>query len=92
MPFAHLVMGPETALAKSTYIYLYIHSNECLLIYDYSLALVEMRIILAMVIWNFDLKLDDSCRDWMDQLKGFTIYQKGPVGVYMIPRKDVSHS
>jgi hypothetical protein len=32
-----------------------------------SLAYVEMRIILARMVFNFDMELDQPEKDWMDQ-------------------------
>ena len=32
-----------------------------------SLAYAEMRLILARVLWNFDLELQPDCRDWSSQ-------------------------
>lgn len=51
-----------------------------------SLAYVEMRLILARVIWNFDLKLADDSKDWISRQKVFLLWQKGPLNVYLTPR------
>lgn len=35
---------------------------------EYSLAYLEMRIVLARLLWNFNLeKLAPSCEDWANQ-------------------------
>jgi len=48
-----------------------------------NLAYAEMRLILARVIWNFDLKLaDDSI--WTDQ-HVYTFWEKGPLNVVLTP-------
>jgi hypothetical protein len=44
-----------------------------------------MRLILALVIFNFDMTLADESVDWMDQ-KNFLMWQKGPLKVYLSPR------
>ncbi|PKX90507.1 cytochrome P450 [Aspergillus novofumigatus IBT 16806] len=49
-----------------------------------NLAYAEMRLILALIIFNFDMKIDpDSC-DWIQQ-KNFTLWQKPPLKVYLTP-------
>ncbi len=44
-----------------------------------SLAYMELRLILARVLYNFDLRLVDS-NDWMDQ-KVWVIWDKQPMNV-----------
>ncbi|KAH8649184.1 cytochrome P450 monooxygenase [Xylariales sp. PMI_506] len=56
-----------------------------------NLALVEMRSILARIVWNFDLRIDSASKDWMKNVKVFTLYEKGPLPVYMTPRNTKSH-
>lgn len=53
-----------------------------------NLAYVEMRIILARLIWNFDLELADKNVDWMDH-KAFLIWDKIPLLVKLTPVKRV---
>jgi hypothetical protein len=52
-----------------------------------------MRLILSLIIFNFDMKIDPDCRDWIQQ-KNFTLWQKPPLKVYLKPvaRKPVSLS
>jgi cytochrome P450 len=40
-----------------------------------NLAYNEMRLILARVLWNFDLELCDESRDWNEQ-KSFLLWEK----------------
>ncbi|KKY18590.1 putative cytochrome p450 [Diplodia seriata] len=42
------------------------------------LAYHEMRLILANVLWHFDLDLCAESKDWMDQ-EVYTIWEKGPL-------------
>ena len=44
-----------------------------------------MRLILALVIFNFDMKIADESRDWIEQ-KNYLMWQKGPLQVYLTPR------
>ncbi|KAJ5930882.1 cytochrome P450 monooxygenase [Penicillium verhagenii] len=50
-----------------------------------NLAYSEMRLILALIIFNFDMKIADESRDWIKQ-KNYLMWQKGPLKVYLTPR------
>lgn len=52
-----------------------------------SLAYAEMRLMLARVIMKYDMKLAEGTEGWDHRSKAFTFWEKGPVNVYMIPRK-----
>ncbi|KAL4866519.1 hypothetical protein BDV12DRAFT_210446 [Aspergillus spectabilis] len=49
-----------------------------------NLAYSEIRLIIALIIWNFDLKLADDCQDWIKE-KNFLMWQKGPLKTYLTP-------
>ncbi|POS74303.1 cytochrome P450 [Diaporthe helianthi] len=51
-----------------------------------NLAYIEMRIILARVLWNFDLELAEESRDWLSRQKIYTLWEKSPLYVYLTPR------
>lgn len=51
-----------------------------------SLAYIEMRIILARVLWNFDLRLADESKDWLSRQKIYLLWEKSPLYVYLTPR------
>lgn len=53
-----------------------------------SLAYVEMRIILARMIFNFDMELDQPSDDWTDQ-QCFILWDKKPLMVQLTPRTQV---
>jgi cytochrome P450 len=40
-----------------------------------NLAYNEMRVILASVLWNFDLELCEQSHDWADQ-KSYVLWEK----------------
>lgn len=46
-----------------------------------------MRLILARIIWNFDLSLADRDEKWMDNNEVYTLWEKAPLMVYLSPRK-----
>jgi hypothetical protein len=48
-----------------------------------------MRLILALIIFNFDMKIADESRDWIVQ-KNFLMWQKGPLKVYLTPKAESS--
>lgn len=56
-----------------------------------NLAYAEMRLILAKVLWNFDLSLDeermrrDGTPDWLKQ-RAFALWEKKPLWVKLTPR------
>ncbi|KAK1997731.1 cytochrome P450 [Colletotrichum falcatum] len=52
-----------------------------------NLAMSEMRVILARVIWNFDLKIADDSKNWTDQ-ELFGLWKKGPLNVCLTPRQQ----
>lgn len=54
-----------------------------------SLAYIEMRIILARVLWNFDLKLAEDSKDWLSRQKIYLLWEKAPLHVYLTPRAQV---
>ncbi|KAK2048187.1 cytochrome P450 [Colletotrichum somersetense] len=50
-----------------------------------NLAYVEMRIVLARLLWNFDLALAEDSEEWMETQKIYTLWEKGPLNVYLRP-------
>ncbi|KAF4461041.1 cytochrome P450 [Fusarium albosuccineum] len=51
-----------------------------------NLAYAEMRLILARVVWNFDLELDPKSQDWLQQNEAFTLWQKPDLYIRLLPR------
>ena len=50
-----------------------------------SLAYAEMRLILAKVLYKFDLELVDKEQDWFGEQKCFTLWEKGALMVNLKP-------
>lgn len=50
-----------------------------------SLAYAEMRLILARMIWNFDMELAPESHNWIDQLS-FVVWDKPGLQVKLTPR------
>lgn len=49
-----------------------------------SLAYHEMRLIMASILWNFDLELSPECTDWFNQ-KAYIIWEKNDLMVKVKP-------
>ena len=47
---------------------------------------MDMRLILAKILWNFDVKVVDEGPNWMAQNKSYVIWQKGALNVQFTPR------
>ncbi|KAK2774463.1 cytochrome p450 [Colletotrichum kahawae] len=52
-----------------------------------NLAYVEMRLILARILWNFDMELASDSADWLTKQKIFILWEKGPLNVHLTPVK-----
>ncbi|PGH13960.1 hypothetical protein AJ79_03375 [Helicocarpus griseus UAMH5409] len=56
-----------------------------------NLAYMEMRLIMARLIWNFDLKLASDSKDWVKHQKVLFFWVKPPLNVYLKPRAIQRH-
>ncbi len=56
-----------------------------MLTYNTSLAYVEMRLILARLIWDYDFVLADEASGRMLDSKAFSLWIKGPLNMRLIP-------
>jgi len=53
----------------------------------HSLAWIEMRMVLASLLFEFDLlEIEPSSRDWIDRQKIFFLWQKLPLNIRIRPR------
>ncbi|KAI1428035.1 isotrichodermin C-15 hydroxylase [Xylaria sp. FL1777] len=50
-----------------------------------NLAYAEMRIILARLVYDFDIKIDDGTGDWIERQRTYTLWERVPLGVYLTP-------
>lgn len=48
-----------------------------------SLAYVEMRIILARVIYNFDLRLAEDSHRWIERQRSYALWARIPLNCYL---------
>jgi len=42
-----------------------------------------MRLILAQVLYNFDMKLADESQEWLATQKAYFLWAKQPLNVYL---------
>ncbi|KAF5703768.1 cytochrome P450 monooxygenase [Fusarium globosum] len=52
-----------------------------------NLAYAEMRLILARLLWNFDLELQPKCKNWIADQKTYSLWQKVDLDVKLVPVK-----
>ncbi|KAK4186710.1 cytochrome P450 [Podospora australis] len=50
-----------------------------------NLAYVEMRLVLARIIYDFDLALAERSKGWLENLKVYTIWQRVPLYIHLTP-------
>lgn len=53
-----------------------------------NLAYLEMRLIVAKVLFDFDVEAEPGQEDWRERQKSFVIWEKGPLNVRFTPRKS----
>lgn len=44
-----------------------------------------MRLILAKIIWNFDLAIEDDSRDWLKDQPVYALWDKPALNVRLTP-------
>ncbi|KAI8966684.1 cytochrome P450 [Daldinia sp. FL1419] len=50
-----------------------------------NLAYAEMRLILAKILYNFDMKLDEESLGWAVDQRSFSVWEKPPLLVHLTP-------
>ncbi|KAL7629562.1 hypothetical protein AAE478_001083 [Parahypoxylon ruwenzoriense] len=50
-----------------------------------NLAYAEMRLILARIIYNFDMSIAEDSLDWMDKQQAYTLWHKPALNIHMKP-------
>lgn len=80
------VVGPRNCLGRK---YVATCPYECLfysalcLTECISLAYAEMRLILARMLYNFDLKLPEESKGWIDRQKVYVLWDNIPLPIYL---------
>ncbi|EME79757.1 uncharacterized protein MYCFIDRAFT_190535 [Pseudocercospora fijiensis CIRAD86] len=53
-----------------------------------NLGYAEISIILARILWNFEIVVAEESRHWRENLKGWVLWEKRPFWLYLIPREE----
>lgn len=48
--------------------------------------MMDLRLILAKIIWTFDFKLADESFDWLAESKSYVSWQKAELRIQFDPR------
>ncbi|ETS74389.1 hypothetical protein PFICI_14255 [Pestalotiopsis fici W106-1] len=67
---------------RATFQPFHLGSRGCL---GRNLAYLESRLVLARLLWNFDLRIAEHSREWLNQQKVFNLWNKGPLDVFLTP-------
>ncbi|KAK1585976.1 cytochrome P450 [Colletotrichum navitas] len=51
-----------------------------------NLANAEMRLIMARLIWNFEIRPTEDIHKWYQESEVYMLWDKGPMKVYLTPR------
>lgn len=54
---------------------------------DSSLALAEIRMVIARMVWNFDMELPEESAGWLEKQKMYTTWQKNEMKLKLVSRK-----
>ncbi|KAL6796474.1 cytochrome P450 [Trichoderma sp. SZMC 28012] len=54
-----------------------------------NLAYAEMRLILARMVWNFDIELSEESIGWDMKSKVYMLWEKGPIYVHLTKRQEI---
>jgi len=52
-----------------------------------NLAYAELRIILARLLWRFDVVPQPGFEKWMDDMRGYTLWDKPPIMTKFVEAK-----
>lgn len=50
-----------------------------------NLAYAEMRLILARIVYAFDIQLSEGSKDWLGRQKNYILWEKPALDVYLKP-------
>lgn len=50
-----------------------------------SLAYAEMRLIMAKLLWSFDVELVEPEKNWMEEQRVFALWEKPPLNMRLTP-------
>jgi hypothetical protein len=85
MLFSLSILVHDHVLVESEYPSLSLFSVKGSILILGSLANLEMRIILARLVWKFDLRIAPSSEKWLADQKVHDVWGKPPLNVYLTP-------
>lgn len=50
-----------------------------------------MRLIMARLLWSFDLEIGPDISTWLKQNKNWTLWEKPPLSVLVKPVRELSN-
>jgi hypothetical protein len=60
-----------------------------LLIVSYSLAHLEMKNIIARLLWNFDMELQSDSMQWADSQRSYVLWDKPDLNAKLTVRERI---
>lgn len=48
-----------------------------------------MRVVVARLLWNFDIELLDEQEDWVARQRVYMVYEKGPLMIRLHQRAEL---
>lgn len=54
---------------------------------SFSLAFTEMRLIMARLVWNYDIEIAEESIGWDKRCKCYIAFEKGPLYIRLKARK-----
>ena len=80
-----IVLGRSMSHTEILIVSVSIEGTTCLRTPGCSLAAAEIRLVLAKMLWNFDMSLHPNTKkDWFNQ-KVFTLWEKPPLHIELKP-------
>ena len=52
-----------------------------------SLAYAEFRLILARIMWNFEIEIAQQSQDWMQQQQSYLLWQKPALFAHLVSKR-----
>lgn len=53
--------------------------------------MAEMRLILGLLVYNFDFKMPDEFIGWAEGQRSYQLWARGPLDMYLTPASSTTH-
>jgi hypothetical protein len=54
---------------------------------EHSLGYAEISVIIARLLWSFEITVSEQSQNWQDGLKGWVLWDKKPLWLHLRPRE-----